>query len=331
MAMVRAVGLKPIVRGLIVAVAVTVSGCATPTASTAPTPRIGTASDLASISPPPSASAAVAAASPTAQSTATPYPMPTGAPLTWITPSPSVTCTEDTANGKLLYQSGARSYSGNMFRPAGSGPFPAMLVLHTSAGLGEHELAYGRWLADQGYVALAPDYFTPVSVTRQSFDPNTLQADAVREDLARAIDCLRSLAYVDKARVGAVGFSLGGYFALALGTRADVRAVIGYYAGVCKPADDLCPARYPTATVAAQMRAPVLLLHGDADTTVPFAFIRATQDILMGAGKISQLVPYAGVQHAFDFGSRASNPGYDARATADAQARSLAFLQATVR
>ena len=259
--------------------------------------------------------------------------MPTGAPLTWVTPSPAVTCTEDPASGSLKYQSGARSYSGNLFRPAGSGPFPAMLVLHSSIGLTDHELVYGRWLADQGYVALATDYFAPVGVTPATFDLKTFQADAAREDLARAVDCLRSLAYVDKTRVGAVGFSMGGYFALALGTREDVRAVIAYYPGVCDPpADEACLARYSMATVAAQMRAPVLLLHGDADTVVPFALSRATQEILVGAGKSSQLVPYVRVGHGFDFGtSRAGNPNYDARASADAQARSLAFLLAALR
>ncbi len=288
----------------------------------------------ATTAPPSSATSAVAAPPPTAQSTGTPYPMPTGAPLAWIIPSPPVTCTEDAASGSLRYQSGARSFSGYLFRPSGSGPFPAMLVLHSSIGVGEHELAYGRWLTDQGYVALAADYFAPVGVTSATLDMKTFQADVVREDLARAIDCLRSLAYVDKTRVGAVGFSLGGYFALTLGTREDVRAVIGYYVGACdQPVDVACATRYPIATVAAQMRAPVLLLHGEADTLSPFAFIRATQDILMRAGKTSQLVPYAGVGHGFDFGSiRAGiyRPN-DPPTTADAQARSLAFLRSTMR
>ena len=202
-----------------------------------------------------------------------------------------------------------------------------MLVLHTSGGVQDHELSYGRWLATVGYVALAADYFAPVGITGE---PNmkTFPADVVREDLARAVDCLRSLSYVDKNRVGAVGFSLGGYFALALGTRDDVHAVVGYYAGACDEGDSVCAAHFPMATVAAQMRAPVLLLHGDADTVVPFAFIRATQDILKSAGKTSELVPYRGVGHGFDFTNRAASPNYNPSATADAKTRVVAFLQA---
>src|SRR2546430_3631286 len=295
---------------------------ATACASSAPNAGAGAATEQPS----------PALASPTAQGTGTPFPMPTGAALTWITPSPPVTCTEDAAAGKLDYKSGARSLSGNLFRPTGSGPFPAMLVLHTSVGLFDHELAYGQWLADQGYVALAPDYFAPVGVTSGTLDMKTFQADAVREDLARAIDCLRSLAYVDQTRVSAVCFSLGRYLALTLGTRQDVTAVIAYYPGACDaPVDVTCATQYPMATVATQMRAPVLLLHGQADTVVPFAFIRATQDILQRAGKSSELVPYPGVGHAFDFTNRAASPNYNPPATANAKARVLAFLQGTLR
>ena len=301
----------------LLATVIIATGCG----STAPNAGPGVATERPSTAP----------ASPVAQETATPFPMPTGVPLTWITPSPAVTCTEDPASGKLDYRSGARSYSSNLFRPAGSGPFPAMLVLHTSVGLFDHELAYGQWLADQGYVALAPDYFAPLGVTSGTLDMKTFQADAVREDLARAIDCLGSLAYVDKTRVGAVGFSLGGYFALALGTREDVHAVIAYYPGACDPpVDQACLARYSMATVAAQMRAPVLLLHGQADTVSAFALSRATQDILQRAGKSSELVPYPGVGHAFDFTNRAASPNYNPPATANAKARVLAFLQATL-
>jgi len=244
----------------------------------------------------------------------------------WITPSPPVTCTEDSAGGSLGYQSSARSYFGYLFRPAGSGPFPAMLVLHSAGGLSDHERAYGRWLADQGYVAFVTDYFAPVDVTPRTFDA-TFPFDVVREDLARAVDCVRSLAYVDNSRVGAVGFSLGGYFALTLGTREDVHAVIGYYAGTGLVYDPIADRNPMMTSLATQMSAPVLLLHGDAD--IGFTVIGALQDSLMRAGKRSQLVPYPGVGHAFDFVT--NSVSYDARATADAQARSLAFLQATLR
>lgn len=237
--------------------------------------------------------AAVVASSPTAQSTGTPSPT-LGAPLTWITPSPPLTCTEGPASGSLGYQSGARSYFGYLFRPAGSGPFPAMLVLHSGLGLTDHERAYGRWLADQGYIALAPDYFAPVGATSQTLDK--MPYDIVREDLARAVDCLRSLAYVDRSRVGAVGFSLGGYFALALGTREDVHAVISYSTGN-GPYDP--NERNPMATLATQMRAPVQLLEGGAE--IGAAHVRALQDSLMAAGKSSQIVSYPGVGQIFDF------------------------------
>src|SRR5580704_7268540 len=48
-----------------------------------------------------------------------------------------------------------------LYRPSGGGPFPAVVLLHTCAGLGPHVHAWARKLQDWGYVALVVDSFTP--------------------------------------------------------------------------------------------------------------------------------------------------------------------------
>ena len=99
-----------------------------------------------------------------------------------------------------------------------------MLVLHTRGGLSSHEGDFGAWLAGQGYVAMAPDYFTPLQVTSQTYDLDTFlvqYTDRVREHLANGLECLKSLPFVDKNRIGVVGFSLGGYFGPVLASRED--------------------------------------------------------------------------------------------------------------
>jgi len=256
---------------------------------------------------------------------ATAPPSGTSGYFTWITPSPPVTCTEDRATSSLVYQSSGRSYSATLFRPTGGGPFPAMLVLHSGNGLTGQEFAYGRWLADHGYVALMPDYFLAVGIGALHPDPVALPWGRIREDLARAVDCLRAMPSVTKSRVGAVGFSLGGYFALALGTRDDVQAVVSYSTGIGPPVPNE-PDAYPG--LAAKMRASVLLLEGGDEPGA--ATIRALQASLTAEGKRSDLVSYPGAGHVFNF-SGPDFPGYDASATADAQARTLAFLQTALR
>jgi dienelactone hydrolase len=80
------------------------------------------------------------------------------------------------------------------------------------------------WLATQGYIAFAPEYFTPIGVaggtwTGPSYRHYTGQ---IRQILGDGLEVLKSLSYVDSTHLGAMGFSLGGYYAAILGTRADV-------------------------------------------------------------------------------------------------------------
>ena len=51
-----------------------------------------------------------------------------------------------------------------MVRPAGPGPFPAVVQLHGCAGLEAQSFRWARWLAERGYVALVVDSFGPRGV-----------------------------------------------------------------------------------------------------------------------------------------------------------------------
>ena len=226
--------------------------------------------------------------------------------------------------------------SGAFSRPQGNGPFPAVLVPHARGGLTPQDKDYAAWLATQGYVALAPDYFTPLGIVPSPLPSAGGEeiigkyADAIRDDLARGLECLKSLPFVAQDRIGVVGFSLGGYFAVVLAARPDVKGVVAYYAPYAGSPVNNYPTPYTFAYLAAQVRAPVLMLHGDADTLAPIANARSAQSVLNSSGKQAELVVYPGVGHAFN--RRPPGPGvYDASATADAQARVLAFLTAHLK
>ena len=122
---------------------------------------------------------------------------------------------------------------------------------------------------------------------------------------------------------------MGGYFALVLAQRSDVKGVVAYYAPYVGSPIDNTPTRYTFAELAAQIKGPVLMLHGDADAEAPIAKARAAQSILATYGKQAELVVYPGVGHGFN--RRPPSPYvYDASATADAQARVLAFFKALI-
>jgi hypothetical protein len=102
---------------------------------------------------------------------------------------------------------------------------PAMLSLHptdnvlgvkATVGLGpSNQPAYGRELAERGYVVLAPAYpllaaYQP-DLKKLGYQSGTMKAIW---DNIRGVDLLQSLPYVDGQRIGAIGHSLGGHNAI---------------------------------------------------------------------------------------------------------------------
>ncbi|MBI4304984.1 MAG: dienelactone hydrolase family protein [Chloroflexi bacterium] len=274
--------------------------------------------------------------------TATPAP---AAPAPTLTPPPAtapalsstpvstapIACEVDTTNNRASWTSSGTSNSGYIALPEGAGPFPAVMVLHTSGGLNVHTKAATTALAGHGYVALAPDYFAPEGITRESYDVSvtlTEHVDRIREHLDRGIECLKSLSYVDAGRMATIGFSLGGYFALLLGARDDIDAAVGYYGAYHGGGVSRADTKYALADVAAAIKARVLMFHGDADSQVRIRVAQRAQQLLLAAGKESELVVYPGVEHRFD---QVDTPVYDAQAAADAGLRTLAFLQNHLR
>jgi dienelactone hydrolase len=159
---------------------------------------------------------------------------------------------------------------------------PGLVLLHgwlpegtTNAGLGWIPDAF----AQQGYVVLVP-------LMRGWGGGQNDCGLSQPADVARAIEWLASQPDVDPDRIGVVGFSLGGQVALLTGAlNHRVKAIVSYYGptdltalnahylyqwhqGLEKECRSDLKSRSPV-TVASQIRAPVLLIQGDADTTVP--------------------------------------------------------------
>ena len=106
----------------------------------------------------------------------------------------------------------------------GDPPAPAMLCLHQTTRIGKDEpaglgglpnLRYAQELAEQGYVALAPDYpnfgESKVDVYAMGYASATMKG--IWNHL-RAVDVLASLPEVDDNRIGVIGHSLGGHNAI---------------------------------------------------------------------------------------------------------------------
>lgn len=158
-----------------------------------------------------------------------------------------------------------RPLAGILVKPAGKGPFPAILISH---GLGSNARQFGaskaREFAKMGFACIATDY------AHTGGGGNRAEFGASAENIRRAtacIDILRGMPDVDKERIAAYGNSMGAF--LTIGIAADkpgLLKVAAITAGGIAPTDGF-PA--PAAARAEKIRTPFLILHGSADNTVP--------------------------------------------------------------
>jgi len=181
---------------------------------------------------------------------------------------------------------------------------PGILILHTAFGRTFHEDATALRLANAGYVTLVVSYTTR---TTGSVLQDPARRAAIEPTVQQARDRLADEAGVDARRLGVIGYSLGGHFALALALTGRVQAAVVYY-GVY---------RWPDSA-AQQLRVPVLIHQGDRDDRAfcdnASAFAAAAPD------KRCEVITYGGAGHQFDFLQPRSS------VTREAWARTVAFL-----
>jgi len=201
--------------------------------------------------------------------------------------------------------------------PSGHGP--GVLVIQEWWGLVEQIRDVADRLAREGFVALAPDLYhgertdDPDVAGRLMMD---LQVPRAARDLEAAVEFLLRHSSVTGARVGAIGFCMGGQLALFAATRSRrIGAVVDCY-GI-HPNVPLDPAG---------LEAAVLGIFAERDAWVPPEAARRLESELRAAGKRATIRIFPGVGHAFMNDARPD--AYDAVAAARAFADALAFLRA---
>ena len=231
---------------------------------------------------------------------------------------------------------------GRIMRPAGPGPFPAVVLLHGCSGLytkagalSARHLWWARTLRDQGYLVMLVDSFGPRGIAEQcSQTDRRVRASIERKrDAWGALAFLRGRPDVQGERIAALGWSHGGGTVLAAydsdGDGMGFRGAVAFYPG-CGGA--LRNPRWEPS-------GPLLILIGENDDWTP---AEPCQEL---AGRDSvkdrlELVVYPDAHHGFDLPPTpvrtrkdvASTPTGQARvgtneaARADAVARVTAFL-----
>lgn len=203
-----------------------------------------------------------------------------------------------------------------------SGRGPGIVVLQEWWGLVPQIRDVCDRLARAGFVALAPDLYRGTSTT----DPDEagrlmmeLEIERAGRDLVRAVDALRRRPETEGAKVGVIGFCMGGKLALHTACLCpEIAAVVDCYGVHPNVAPDY-----------SACRAKVFGVFAENDDFISASDVGALTSTLEEAGVDARIKTYLGVQHAFL--NEARPEVYDAEAAARAWQEIDNFLSAELR
>jgi dienelactone hydrolase len=98
----------------------------------------------------------------------------------------------------------------SVFKPAGNGPFSAVIVNHGSAGLGGNHFDYAKEIVAAGKVAVVFDGFCPRNISGTAGNQSSLSLITSVADNYRLLAALQKEPYIDKKKISAIGTSRGG-------------------------------------------------------------------------------------------------------------------------
>ena len=209
---------------------------------------------------------------------------------------------------------------------------PGVLVLHEWWGLNAYAKMRARMLAESGYVAFAPDMYGGGQVTEHAEEAKgwmqqiTANMDGWQQRAKVGLEQLKAQDQVDGDNLAAVGYCFGGATAMQMAYAGmDIKGVASFHGSL------------PAATEEQQknIKASVLVAHGDADKFVPPERIDAFKQALNQAGADWEIVIYGGARHSFTVPDAErkgiENLKYDPKADRRSWAKLMSFLDELFR
>ena len=223
---------------------------------------------------------------------------------------------------EVSYDSGEETVHGVLFTPQGNGPFPALVVIHEWWGLNDWVKEQASRLADQGYVTLAIDLYRGKVAENAEMAHELMRGvpeDRAARDLHAAIVFLQSQPNVNKNRLGAIGWCMGGGYSLDVALQEPTLK-----------ADVINYGRLATDNATLQkINAPVLGLFGAQDQGITPEDVKKFEGQMKALGKKIEVVIYPDAGHAFE--NPNNKDGYRINDAADAWQRTVKFLHTNLQ
>lgn len=208
------------------------------------------------------------------------------------------------------------------FYPDGNGPFPAVILLHTSGGYSTVKKNIRPFL-NKGYAVYTPDFFVKYCITKKNrFETWTKYRKPIENDLVNLVKKLKMDPKIDKQNVFASGYSNGGYWASFLAAKKIINAGVSQY-GVWKWPRTFngYPARYFD-----QNSNGVLALIGFKDTIQRYSRNSSEISKIEIKSKKFEVFIFKNAGHSWDC-SRCRKDGYSQEVTKEALDKSIKFFE----
>ncbi len=206
---------------------------------------------------------------------------------------------------------------GYLVKPAGKGPFPAVLVVHENRGLNPYIEDVARRMAVEGFLALAPDGLSPIGGYPGNDDDGKIMQKSLAPDKLFT-DMLNSAMFLKShelstGKLGATGFCYGGGVVnkLAVSMAADLNAGVPFY-GIAPATEDVV-----------KIQAPLMMHYAEDDPRVN-ASQKEYKKALEASNKNFIMHTYEGTRHGFH---NNSTPRYNETQAKVAWERTVSFFQ----
>ena len=208
---------------------------------------------------------------------------------------------------ELTFQSGGKSIRVDAYLPeTPPSTMPAVVALHGAGGNVAGMERYASALAAEGFAVYVLHYFDRTGTVSADKPAIFRNFPVWMKTLWDAISFVETQPQVDRSRIALLGFSLGAYLSLATSAiDPRVRVVVEFFGGMPKEMN-----------LFMRRLCPVLILHGEADATVPVAEAYNLQKLLEKKGIPYEMKIYPGEGH-----------GFESEIWRDAGLRSLQFLK----
>jgi carboxymethylenebutenolidase len=218
----------------------------------------------------------------------------------------------------MTLQSGNESVPAYIAAPNDAVKKPGVVIIQEWWGLNDFVRSKTDYFARQGYVAIAPDLYRGGLAT----DPDTahqlmrgMPEDRAMRDLKAAVALLMGRADVDPARVGVVGWCMGGGYSLSVAlAEPKLAGAVIYYGRLLTD----------EATIKS-LQVPLLGNFAGKDQGIPVESVREFERKAKSYGKSVDFKIYPEGEHAF--ASSRDPKTFRAADAKDADARTDAFFK----